>query len=206
MIFGLSTAAIILTAFVIFIALRVLIRCSFKTQLALSLPVTLGYVALLIWQPESLALSNFCLLIAVISIGNLIGSILKTRSSLITFTITASLVDILSFSGGLTQRILSDYAQSKSLLLQYLCISLRYEGGVLPVVGIGDLIIIAAIFRALSMLKYPSWQSFLIPLTGLMVALLVGLATGGIYAIPFISAAVIVFLIYRGWKEKRISP
>jgi hypothetical protein len=203
MILGRSAIAIILSAFVIFIVVRFMNRFSTKMQLGLTVPIVLGHIVVLIWKPHLILLSNFAVLLAAASLGNLIGIILKTESSLITFMITASLVDILSFSGGLTRRIISDYVQNKNMLLQFLCFSLPVKGRIIPVVGIGDLVIMAAVFRALLTFQVPDWQNFLVPVTGLIAALFVGLAVGGVYALPFICAAVVLFLLYRNWLKNR---
>ena len=125
------TVLITLAMLVIFSVVRIFDRYDFKTAVLLSLPMMLGYAAILVWKPDSIILINIGVVLAAVAIGNLIGHPLQTMGSLITFAVTASLVDILSFSGGLT------------------------------------------------------------------AALIVGYIVGGIYAIPFISGSVVVFLIFQ---------
>ncbi len=194
------TMLITLSMLVIFGFSHILDRYDFKATALLSLPMLLGYAAILVWKPDSIILINIGVVLAAVAVGNLIGQPLRTMGSLITFAVTASLVDILSFSGGLTQRIITEYMNHQSQLLQFLCLSLSREGRAIPIIGIGDLVIMAAFSRALMQQKYTQWQSFLVPFFGLLAALIVGYAVGGIYAIPFISGSAVVFLIYQRRK------
>jgi hypothetical protein len=142
------------------------------------------------------------MIIAVMG-GSLIGFLLKSQSSVIAFAITASIVDVLSFSGGLTNKIIANFYESKSLLLQFLAISIPLKGKTAPIVGIGDLLIMAALFYALLKLKYPGWQCFVVLLSSLLLALALGLFTKGIFGIPFICGAGVIYLLIPAFfKEK----
>ena len=123
-----------------------------------------------------------------------IGRALTSSPALIAFCITAGLVDFFSFTGGLTARIIADYKQGHNLWLQYLSITARLSGQIVPIIGIGDLIILGSVYFALSQLEYNGWLSFLFPLGGLLIALGVGLLKGGVYAIPFIACATILYI------------
>jgi hypothetical protein len=195
--------SVIVASAVVYGGIRQTEKFTNKTLIVSVLLVIVAYVLLLVWQPGSLILSNAAVLAAAVMAGSLIGSLLKRQSSVIAFAITASIVDVLSFSGGLTNKIITNFYESKSLLLQFLAISIPLKGKTIPIVGIGDLLIMAALFYALLKLKYPGWHCFVVLLCGLLLALVLGLFTKGIFGIPFIcGAGVIYLLISTNFKEK----
>ncbi len=134
-----------------------------------------------------------------------IGRALTSSPALIAFCITAGIVDFLSFSRGLTAKIISGYGKGHDLLLQYLSIAAPFSNRIVPLVGIGDLVILGCIYFALHKLGRSGWLPFLFPLGGLLVALGVGLVIGGVFALPFIGGATIIYLLL--WKnDSRSSP
>jgi hypothetical protein len=191
---------VILASAIVFAGVRGMFKLPLKSLLTIALPVLLVYASFLIWQPGLLILSNLAVLAASIVAGCLLGTQLKIRASIFSFAIAASIADMVSFSGGLTHKIISHFHEGKSLLLQYLAISIPLKGKTVPIIGIGDLLIMAALFYALLKLKYPGWQSFAVPLGGLLAALVVGLLTKGVFGIPFICGAVVLFLVF--YKKK----
>jgi hypothetical protein len=113
-------------------------------------------------------------------------------------------VDVFSFSGGLTAKIIADYQQGRNLLLQYLSLVAPLPDRITPIVGIGDLIILGSIYYAFPKIGLHGAGAFLFPLGGLLIALGVGLLIGGIYALPFIGGATILYLVIKGrsWSWK----
>lgn len=81
-------------------------------------------------------------------------------------------------------------------MLQYLCLSLPVQGRMVLIVGIGDLLVLAAIYSALRRLGNTGVWAFSAPLAGLLLAVLVGLLAGGTFAIPFIAATTLVYAYY----------
>jgi len=103
--------------------------------------------------------------------------------------VVAGVADILSATGGLTRTLSSAYRDGTSDLLLLLSVSIRFDGRPQQVIGIGDLVVLAALFFALSRLGDRGLGALLAPLAGLAVALVVGVVFGGVAAIPFIAGA-----------------
>jgi len=187
----------VISVLIVFIGIRLISKLKKGILLGVTLPVILVYVGLLIIQPDNLLISNALVLITSIMVGSLLGMLISNEASVIVFSVTAAIVDLVSFSGGITAKIISNYQSGGSLLLHYLSISIPVGSKIIPIVGIGDFIIVGAIFYSLKRLNYTNTECFLVPTIGLLIALVVGLIVGGIYAVPFIATAVIVFFIYR---------
>lgn len=188
---------IILLAGVLFLAARWTNRLSRRGRwLALAAALAI-YAVLILTMTSAWTLSNLAVLAVSILVASLIGGMLSSTPALIAFCVAAGLVDFFSFSGGLTAKIIADYRSGQSLLQHYLSISVPLNGELTPLIGIGDLIILGSIYAALRGLGYADWTAFVAPLAGLLLALALGLALGGIYALPFISATTIVYLIWQ---------
>jgi hypothetical protein len=160
------------------------------------------YIVLLRTQTAAWLVSDIVVILVSLLAASAIGLTLSSSSALIVFCITAGIVDFFSFSGGLTDKIITDYQQGQNLLLQYLSITIPLNGRLLPIIGIGDLVILGSIYYALRQLGHDSWLAFLFPLGGLLTALTLGLWLGGIYALPFIGGATIFYLF---WTERKSS-
>jgi hypothetical protein len=154
-----------------------------------------AYAILLQTQVSPWLISDCAVLLMALLAASTIGLTLTSSLALVAFCITAGIVDFFSFSGGLTAEIIADYAQGHRLLLQYLSITVPLSGQIVPLIGIGDLIILGSVYYVLPQLGYNGWLIFLAPLVGLLSALIVGLLIGGKYAIPFIGGATCVYLL-----------
>ena len=160
------------------------------------------YIVLLRTQTAAWLISDIAVMLVSLLAASAIGLTLNSSSALITFCITAGIVDFFSFSGGFTAKIITDYQQGHNLLLQYLSITIPLDGRLLPVIGIGDLVILGGIYYAMHQIGHGGWLAFLSPLGGLLAALSLGPLLGGIYALPFIGGATIIYLL---WMEKKPS-
>jgi len=156
-----------------------------------------AYAILLQTQVTSWLISDFVVLLAALLVASSIGLTLTSSSALIVFCITAGIVDFFSFSGGLTAKIISEYAQGHNPLLQYLSITVPLSDQIIPIIGIGDLIILGSVYYALPQIGHHGWLTFFAPFVGFLSALVVGLLTGGIYALPFIGGATCVYLLWN---------
>jgi len=107
-------------------------------------------------------------------------------------------MDLVSFFFGPTASLVESFRQGNSLPLQYLSISIPLGIQIQPILGIGDVMALASTYSALIQLRYPPLWIFLVPLAGLLTALAVGLAIGGISAPPFLAAAVIAYVWIGG--------
>ena len=152
------------------------------------------HLALFLLRASNWIISDITVMLTAMLAGSLIGSSLNSRSDIIAFCVAAALADVVSFSGGLTSKIIAEYGQGQSQLLAYLSITVPLDGGITPIIGIGDAIILSGIFTALRRMGHIGIGAFLYPLIGLLAALTVGLVVGGIFALPFIGAATILYL------------
>ena len=157
-----------------------------------------GYSAVLIIRPAGVVLPNVSVFVASLFLGSALGLLLKNLPSVVSFCIAASVADIISYNSGATARINEAFQSGASNLLPYLCISLPVDDRIRPIVGIGDLFIIAAIYFAFHRLGHRSVLSFMAPIAGLGLALVVGLITGGVFAVPFIAGTTVIYLWYAG--------
>ncbi len=186
---------IILAAIVVFFSARRLGTVERKTRWLLLAGVSISYVLLLILQPRSWILSNTIVLGVSVLGGSLIGRLLRSEGAVISFCIAAGVVDFLSFSSGPTAWILKACEDGTSYLLAYLCITIPLADGLQPVIGVGDLIILAALYFSLSKLGFPAPGTFIAPLAGMLAALAVGLVSGGIYALPFVALTTSAYIL-----------
>jgi hypothetical protein len=128
----------------------------------------------------------------VLLLERLIGS--DARAVLV-FVMVAAVVDIISFSSGLTRTIVDQYRAGDSDLLLYLSLVAPYRGRGVQIVGIADLIIGGTVATALFRYQYrffPVWAAIG---AGLVGALGVGLwRSGGVPAVPFIAGATMLLL------------
>ncbi len=184
-------------ALVVFAGVCAVVPLPHRTRWALFAVSVLGYAALLALQPGSWFVSDVAVLAVAILFGATLGNTLSSRQALSVFVVVAASMDLYSFSGGLTARIIAEYRSGTSLLLQYLSLSIPGGARIIPVVGVGDLIILGGIYASLRRLRYPAWECFIAPWLGLIAALVVGLIVGGIYALPFVALAVISYVWLR---------
>jgi hypothetical protein len=192
-----------ISAFLVQIGVQLIKKVPLKRiYLAIVLAVFI-FTLMILFKTSNWFFSNLLVISISISAGFAIGSTIITKSSLIVFCITAGIVDFISFKGGLSAKIIEDYASGHNLLLQYLCIVIPYNGKIVPLLGIGDLFVLGIIYRSLTKIGYKSWFISLIPIAGLLIALFLGLMFQGIYALPFIGGMTILFLIIKTIQEKK---
>jgi hypothetical protein len=191
-------AATVSSALACFAGVVALERLPSRFRMHLGIGVSLVYLAVLVVQPGSpWFVSSLLVMMVAVAMGRMIGRGFSSRGAILTFLIVVAVVDLLSFSGGLTRWIIEGYRTGESQLLYYLSISVPLRGRPVPVVGIGDLVIVSGLFRGLRTLSFSTPEVVGILLLGLTVALGVGLAHGGIAALPFISASVAGYLLLR---------
>lgn len=135
-------------------------------------------------------------LLAAALLGWLIGLTMPNLETLVVTTLVAAVIDVWSFFGGTTRSLL----EHGSPVLPYLLLAVPWHGGVRMVIGLGDLVFLAASFH---LLPPPGRPAFLaaFPLLGLELALAVGLQTGGVPAIPFLAAG----LAAAWWLDRRMA-
>jgi len=172
---------------------------------AVSWGVSIVYILLLFWRPDAPWLSNASVLAAGCSIGFLFGGLLNSSAGVLAFLTTAAVVDLYSFSGGLTARILEAYHAGGSTLLTYLAVFVELGGRELAVIGVSDIAILVAAYLGLSRSTGLAWEPGLWLLLGLLAAFLVGVLHGGAPGLPFLAGAAWIFALLPGRRAK-VSP
>lgn len=188
---------VIFSAACMFLAARRTIKLHKKTLVILTITSVPIYIGFLIARPDTWIVANGIVLIVSVIVGSSLGLLLTTKPSIISFCVAASIVDIFSVSGGITAKLSDAYQAGSSTLLRYLTISFPFKEKLQPIIGIGDLIVICALYFALMKLQYRGLKLAVSPLTGLLAAVTVGLIAGGISAIPFIAVATIGYLFFE---------
>jgi hypothetical protein len=124
----------------------------------------LAYAALLVFRPAGLVSSNAAVLAVSIAAGTRLGRGLRSRGALLAFAITASVIDIVSFTTGPTRWLLGRGGGSAWEGIRYLAVSLPLTDGIVPVVGVGDLFVLALLFTGLRGLGVPFFHECVRPL------------------------------------------
>lgn len=163
----------------------------------MTLAISLGYSSLLFLRPDPVWVSNLSVLVAGSCIGFLLGQFLRSPASVLTFLGTAAVVDLLSFSDGLTNQILEAYRTGGSTLLRFLAVFVEMGGQEYAVVGVSDIALVSAAYLGLLKAADSSIAPAIFLLFGLLAAFLVGMVTTGVPAIPFLAAAAGIFVFRR---------
>jgi hypothetical protein len=187
-------AVLFLSAALIFLGIRLSERIPSQWRIAAALLLAALFLLLFLLRIYHWTAADILILLLSIAAGKVIGGIVKSRQALAVFCITLAVMDLLSFYFGPAASLISNYRNGNRLALQFLSLSVPLGGEVQPIMGIGDTMTLASVYAALIGLRVPAGRSFLIPLAGLSAALAVGLAVGGICALPFLAAAVILYL------------
>jgi hypothetical protein len=196
---GLILGMIILVTFLMYKGKRYVSRLTRPWFWSILAGLLVIYFIMLCLQISHWLISDTIVMIVALLVGYAFSLTISSYSALIGFCIAAGVADFISFtfSGGLTSKIINDYEHGNNLLLQYLSITIPLSSRMVPIVGIGDLIIIGSIYVSLNKLGYNDLFSFLSPLVGLLMALGIGLLVNGIFALPFICGATIIYLLLK---------
>lgn len=149
--------------------------------------------------PAPPLMSSALVLTSSIAGAVLLGRALAAPGAVVVFAITASVVDIVSFSGGATRWLLTADTPSTSRALQFLTVSVSRGEGMVAVVGIGDLLVFGALYLALRSSDCRRTTVLVGLLAALLVALVVGLLRGGAFGIPFMA----LFAAPMAWLQQR---
>lgn len=132
----------------------------------------------------------------------LIARGLTSPATVVAFLFVAAAVDLASWSGGPTRRIIDAYREGRSALLLFLALSIPLNGRIVPIVGIGDLLVGGSASLALVRAGFRPPFVALAVATGLLGALAYGLWRGGAPAVPFIAATVAGLVSWRARRTR----
>jgi hypothetical protein len=169
-----------------------------RTAVKLFVWISMALFALaLIVRPSAWWMSDAAVLIAATGGALLLSPGLRSPGSVIIFLTVASVVDLVSFSGGVTRWIVDDYQSGSSTLLLYLTLTAPVGGRILPIVGIGDLVVAGTAALALTRLRFGLPTLLLAISGGLVAALAYGIQFRGAPAVPFIALVLGIVVWYR---------
>ena len=165
------------------------------------------YGSLFFLRPISVILSDTVMLFSAAGFAVIVSRGIKNTPAIISFSITASIVDILSFTVGPTHYILKTLDHHNATdLLNIMAFSVVINDRICPIVGVGDFLILGVYFVILRQIGANVRTQFLIPTMGLLTALVIGILVGGSFAIPFMAASVIAYLFFTRRLSHRVQP
>ncbi len=198
MLTALAFAVCLLAAAALFAVTAQTSRLRPAPLLAATALVLTGYAAVLVTRPDGWLRADVVVLVVAVALGSSLGLLIDSRVALASFCLAASVADVVSFYTGPTAELLERYRSGANDLLLYLCLSLPIQDTLRPIIGIGDLFILAAIYFVFHRLGHRGVAAFAAPVAGLLVALGVGVAVGGIFGVPFVAATTLAYLWLAG--------
>ncbi len=188
---------ITLLAFVAATAAR---RIGPKVSALVALSLGVLYAGVLITRPAPVIAGGIVGGVAAIAIGAWLGSaVLPNLPGLVTFLLTASVLDVMSVRGGPT-RALFDAAGSDGGFVYYLVVLLPWQDGFIPVVGVSDLFGLAVILACLLAMGCQRWLALACGLSAMLFAFAAGLLLGGVPAYPLLAAFAVPVAV---WTHRR---
>ncbi|MGB7539737.1 MAG: hypothetical protein WBM17_14440 [Anaerolineales bacterium] len=203
---ALFSAVIMLSAATLFIGIRLAGRLPAQWVTGVFALTAILFVAFFALRWFHWIVGDILILLLSISAGKILDGMIKSRQALIVFCLTLAIMDLASFYFGPTASLVKSYREGNTLLLQYLSICIPTETGIQPIMGIGDTMALATTYAILIQLRYPGGWAFLVPLAGFLIAMAVGLQVGGIFALPFLAGALIVYIVIDQRVNHRGNP
>ena len=179
-----------------------------RDQLALLAVVLFAHATLLVLRPSGLLVANVTVLVSSACAGAALARLARTRSALLALAAAASAAAVVSYLVGPTRWVLERAGTAREWgVSHYLAVFVPVRTGAVPVVGWGDLVVVAAFYTALRGLGAGVWGAAGPPVLGLVAALGLGLAHGGAYAVPFMTIALAAYIGLSGvGRETRPRP
>jgi len=161
------------------------------------------YGAVLVLRPAPWPIIDVAVLAGAAGGALLIQAGLRSPGSVAVFLAVAAAVDLVSMSGGLSRILIEKYRTGASDTLLYLTLVAPIRGRVVPIVGIGDLLVGGAAAVALIRLGLRPLAVMGAISVGLLAALMYGLWRGGAPALPFVAGAVVPLVLWHLSKLKK---
>ncbi len=203
---ALSIAVVTFSAAILFAGIRLAGRLPDPWVTGVFALALVLFIVLFALQWINWIAGDVLILVLSLSAGRLIGGMVKSWQALIVFCLTMAAVDLFSFYFGPTASLIQSYRLGNSLPLQYLSVSVPMGDEIQPVMGIGDAMAVSSAYAILIRLRYPAGWAFFAPLAGLLIALAVGLAVGGIFALPFVAGTLIAYILIDQILSRRVNP
>ena len=197
---GIAAATVVIACVLVWLGVRLAGAASTSAVRRAALFVLVSYVAICVWRPSAFLVADMFVLATGTLAGVVLARMLGSPAALIAFALAAGIADAISFAGGATRTILETSHASKTSLLVYLSLSVP-----VPHLGLTAVVVLAVFMAALRRLEYGR-AAFIVPSSGLLIALGAGLALGGVPAVPMMSAAVIVLVGITKFRQSRTVP
>jgi hypothetical protein len=194
---------LLLTAGFGILSARGLLQLRKAVSAPIALGTAVGYALVLFLQPELPWVPNISILLAGSSFGFLLGHLLGSTGSVLTFLCTAALVDLFSFSDGLTKQIVEAYQSGGSIVLRFLAFFVELGGQEYAVIGVSDIAVVAAAYLGLQKATGLNWEPALFLLASLLAAFIVGMLLGGAPGIPFLAGGAAAFALLHRQRQSR---
>lgn len=186
---------VLLLAAAVFIGIYALRKAPLKLSLALAAGLFLVFVVSLVAPPAPAPLSNLLIVLGAIGLGLFISFFLASKSTLTAFCIVIGVIDYFTFDGSLTSKLIAlGKAGHVDLFKHGVVYFPSAEGTIKALIGMGDLVALAAIYAGLMENRCSSGLAFLVPTFGLLLALLTGFAVGSVLGVSFMSVTVLFYL------------
>lgn len=166
----------------------------------------IAYGLFLVVRPEPVLAAGWVGLVAASLAGQLFGSkLIPNPHGLLAFFLTASVVDLTSVAAGPTRALVEAADSGAISLVHYLALLLPWHGSLLPALGVSDLFGLAVLLASLRCQGFGRGLSFGFGLTGILAALVVALARGGVAGYPFLAGSAVAALLFKRWHGKPLA-
>jgi len=168
-----------------------------KRRWAVVVPILIGYAMLFAALPLPTLVTNLAVLAAGAAIATTLALSLSTAGSVVAFSLAAAVVDLWSFTDGLTRALLDNFGNGEASILRLLALSATIDGRTWAIVGIGDLAIGTAIFLGLTRAGFAAREVAGVLCVALAAAVTVGVLIGGAAGLPFFALATLAYTMLR---------
>jgi hypothetical protein len=155
----------------------------------------LAYLLLVVALPEAWLAKDLLGIAAAAAAGAFLASLLGTPQSLVAFVLVAAVVDTLSVFWGPSAALLSQDTAARRAALVSLTVVVPLAGRDHALLGLPDIVGLAAVFSSLRRSGYPVPAAAAAPLLGIVAAVSVALAFRPLPAYPFLAAATLAVVL-----------
>jgi hypothetical protein len=164
------------------------------------------YTAALSLTPTG-SLARIASAVAVAALGGyMLGERLRDRGSLLAFFVTAAVVDTFSMTAGPTKAVLLQSTEASRRLLEVLAVVVSLHGRRFAVIGLPDLLGVAALFVGLRLAGVRPAVALTAPPIAVAAALAVALAWRPLPVFPFLAIAALAATATRSTSGRTNAP
>ena len=163
----------------------------------LALAVLLAAYLVVAWAlPEAWLARDLLGIAAAAAAGALLASLLGTTASLLAFVTVAAVVDTISVLAGPTAALLAQDTEARRVALRALTVVLPVDDHTYALIGLPDIVGLAAVFCSLRLAGYRLPAAAAAPMLGVVAAVSVALAVRPLPAYPFLAAATLAVMLF----------